>query len=207
MSANKRLNTSYTLTTINNSDSVTLDTSLVTVTGNLVVLGVQTVVESTTTTVVDPTITLNQGETGSGVTGVYSGIEVDRGLATDVQIRWNESTKTWQIGDQYGYYSNIAYTSGSGAASTLSTDPNPSISGNLNTWNYAIYSNTQPVVYFNDNIAVSTTSVAPTAITNNVVVYGSDVSGGGSGLYTATASGNNELATKSAAIKYSIIFG
>lgn len=207
MSANKRLNTSYTLTTINSSDSVTFNTSLVTVTGNLVVLGAQTAIETQNTTIWDNIITLNAGLSPNVSPTLNAGLEVDRGTMANVALRWNESTKTWQITDQFGLYSNISYTSGSGSAATLATDPAPSVSANLNMWNYSIYSNTQPVVYFNDNIAVSTTSVAPTAITNNVVVYGSEVSGGGSGLYTATASGNNELATKSAAIKYSIIFG
>jgi len=203
----KRLNTSYTIQTVNNTDIVTLDTSRVTITGNLDVLGVTTYIESTTTQVKDPTIQLNQGETGAGVTAGSAGIEVDRGSLADVQLRWNETVKAWQISNDGSTYSNISYTSGSGFSSSVSTDPNPSFSANLNMWNYAIYSNTQPVVYFGDNVSISTTNVAPSAITNNVVVYASTVSGGGSGLYTSTTNGANELATKSAAIKYSIIFG
>jgi hypothetical protein len=208
MSANKRLNTGYTLTTINDTDTVTFNTSQVTVTGNLVVLGSQTAIETTNTTIWDNIITLNGGLSPGIAPTLNAGIEVDRGTMANVTLRWNEGVKTWQIADQFGVYANIAYTySGSGAASSLLSDPNPSVSANLNMWNYAIYSNTQPVVYFGDNVAVSTTSVAPSAITNNVVVYASTVSGGGSGLYTASTGGNNELATKSAAIKYSIIFG
>lgn len=198
MAATKRLNSSYTLATINPADTVTLDTSLVTVTGNLVVLGVQTVVESTTTTVVDPIITLNQGESGTGVTSVYAGIEVDRGLATDVQLRWNETLRTWQVSNTAGTFANIG---------GLTTDTAPSLSGNLDVKNFQIYNSLNSVVHFNDNVAIATTGVAPGAISNNVVVYASTVSGGGSGLYTASTNGNNELATKSAAIKYSIIFG
>ena len=207
MSANKRLNTSYTLTTVNSSDSVTLNTSLVTVTGNLVVLGAQTAIETNNTTLKDNIIVLNDGEVGAGVTAGSSGVLVSRGTLTNVGLRWSETVKSWQIADQWGFYSNISFTSGSGASTTLATDPAPSVSANLNMWNYAIYSNAQPVVYFNDNVAISTTSVAPSAITDNVVVYASTVSGGGSGLYTSTTLGANELATKSAAIKYSIIFG
>ena len=198
MATTKRINGNYKLQTINSSDTVTLDTSLVTITGNLVVLGVQTVVESTTTQVVDPIITLNQGETGSGVTSGYAGIEIERGLATDVQLRWNESLKTWQVSGSTGTFSNIG---------GLSTDATPSLSGNLDVKNYQIYNSLNSVVYFNDNVAIATTNVEPSSITNNVVVYASTVSGGGSGLYTASTNGNNELATKSAAIKYSIIFG
>ena len=203
----KRLNTSYTIQTVNNTDIVTLDTSKVTITGNLDVLGVTTYIESTTTQVKDPIMQLNQGETGSGVTSGSAGIEVDRGTATyDVQLIWSETFKRWQISDHYGVYSNISATTGS-FYPTLGADPAPLISGNLNLQSYALWSNTSPVLYHNGNLAISTTSVAPNAIANNVVVYASTVSGGGSGLYTRTSSGANELATKSAAIKYSIIFG
>ena len=66
MSANKRLNTSYTLTTVNNTDTVTFNTSLVTITGNLNVLGAQTAIETANTLLKDNIIVLNDGETGNG---------------------------------------------------------------------------------------------------------------------------------------------
>jgi len=209
MATTKRLSGDYTIATPTDG-TITLNTGslagTVVVTGNLVVQGVQTIVESTTTQVVDPTITLNQGESGTGVTSGYAGIEVDRGLATDVQLRWNESFKKWQISDQAGSFANIAASTGTFLAS-VSEDLAPALGGSLDAKNFGIYNSLNSVVYFNDNVAIATTSVAPTAITNNVVVYASTVSGGGSGLYTASTNGNNELATKSAAIKYSIIFG
>jgi len=209
MATTKRLSGNYTVATPTNG-TITLDTGslagTVVVTGNLVVQGVQTVVESTTTQVVDPTITLNQGESGTGVTAGYAGIEVDRGLGTDVQLRWNEAFLKWQVSDQTGAFANIA-ASTSTFLLQVADDTTPSLGGNLDIQNYQIYNSQGAVVQFNNNLAIATTSVAPTAIANNVVVYSSTVSGGGSGLYTSTASGNNELATKSAAIKYSIIFG
>lgn len=209
MATTKRLSGDYTIATPTDG-TITLNTGslagTVVVTGNLVVQGVQTIVESTTTQVVDPTITLNQGELGTGVTSGYAGIEVDRGLATDVQLRWNESFKKWQVSDQSGSFANIAASTGTFLAS-VSEDLAPELGGSLDTKNFAMYNSTDSVVYFNDNVAIATTSVAPTAISNNVVVYASTVTGGGSGLYTASTNGNNELATKSAAIKYSIIFG
>jgi hypothetical protein len=209
MATTKRLSGNYTVATPTNG-TITLDTGslagTVVVTGNLVVQGVQTVVESTTTQVVDPTITLNQGESGTGVTAGYAGIEVDRGLGTDVQLRWNEAFLKWQVSDQTGAFANIAASTGTFLLQ-VADDTTPSLGGNLDIQNYQIYNSQGAVVQFNNNLAIATTSVAPTAIANNVVVYSSTVSGGGSGLYTSTASGNNELATKSAAIKYSIIFG
>ena len=51
----------------------------VVVTGNLNVLGTYTTIESTVTTITDPVITLNEGDTGSGVSFNFSGIEINRG--------------------------------------------------------------------------------------------------------------------------------
>lgn len=70
---------------------ITLDTGNeigdVVITGDLVVQGQSTVVETTNMTIEDNIIILNQGETASGITrGGQAGIEVERG--TDVNGRW-----------------------------------------------------------------------------------------------------------------------
>ena len=212
MAQNTRINTSYTLKTINASDSVTLDTSLVTVTGNLIVLGSQAAISTTNTTLFDNIITLNAGLSPSIAPTLNAGIEIDRGTQTNVQLRWNETVKSWQVTNDGTTYANIATIAGGISPSlpsltSVSQDTAPALGGNLDVQNYQVYSSTSAYVRINDNVAIATTTVAPTAVTNNVVVYASTVSGGGSGLYTSTSSGNNELATKSAAVKYSIIFG
>lgn len=207
MAAIKRLNTSYTLTTINSSDSVTLNTSLVTITGNLTVLGTQAAINTANTTLYDNIITLNAGLAPNTAPTLNAGIEVDRGSAANVSLRWNETTKTWQVTDQFGTYANIASTNGFFLAN-ISQDTAPALGGNLDTKNNQIYNSLGSVVTFSDNVAIITTGVTPSAIASTTVVYASTPSGGGSGLYTTTLStGSNELATKSAAIKYSIIFG
>ena len=48
--------------------------------------------------IADNIITLNNGETGSGVTGVYSGIEIDRGLSPNSYLRYNETDDLWHYG-------------------------------------------------------------------------------------------------------------
>lgn len=53
-----------------------------TISGNLTVSGTTTSVSTTNTTVADALITLNQGETGNGITGNIAGFEVDRGEDT-----------------------------------------------------------------------------------------------------------------------------
>jgi hypothetical protein len=68
------------------------------VTGNLVVVGEQLTVQATDLNVEDNIIILNYGETGSGVTLRYSGIQVDRGSAAAASIVYDEVTDTWLIG-------------------------------------------------------------------------------------------------------------
>lgn len=77
---------------------IILDTGLVTgtttVTGNLVVLGTQTTVNSTDLNLKDNILTLNDGETGSGITLGSSGIQIDRGSKPDAKMVFDE-TITW----------------------------------------------------------------------------------------------------------------
>lgn len=67
------------------------------VTGDLTVLGTTTVVESTVVSITDNIITLNSGETGSGVTAITSGISIDRGTSPSSSLVWNESTGSWEF--------------------------------------------------------------------------------------------------------------
>jgi hypothetical protein len=61
------------------------------ITGDLVVEGKQTTVESETATIKDNIIVLNAGESGNGVTLNTSGIEIDRGNLIDASFLFNES--------------------------------------------------------------------------------------------------------------------
>lgn len=80
---------------VQDGGQVTLNTGIrtgtVRVTGNLLVQGTTTTVQSETMTVKDNIIVLNSGEIGSTVTLGTSGIQVDRGSAADAQILWDES--------------------------------------------------------------------------------------------------------------------
>lgn len=86
-----RVNGDYNIKTSDGS-KIVLDvgTGDVRVLGNLVVDGEFLNVSVTDLDVEDNIITLNSGETGSGVTLDYSGIQIDRGLITGVQFLWNE---------------------------------------------------------------------------------------------------------------------
>jgi hypothetical protein len=191
MATIKNFNTSYTL----NGPQVT-------VTGNLIVLGNTTQVQSANTSILDNYITINDGETGNGVSvlGTTAGILVDRGTAANVYLRWNETTKTWQISDQTGgNFANII-------AGGLIADTNPTLSANLNTWNSAITSNVGSVI-FGSNIQINNSGTAPsTVITNATVVYAGSPGAGTSGIYVLNGSAaNQELVTKARAVGYSIL--
>jgi len=77
-----------------------------TLTGNLVVEGSHTTINSTTVTTVDNVILINSGELGNGVTSTYNsahtlpgaGIEIDRGTAIDYQIVFDETYKVLKVG-------------------------------------------------------------------------------------------------------------
>ena len=66
------------------------ETGTVELSGNLLVKGTTTTVESITTTIKDNIITLNSGETGAGITLNEAGIEIDRGQLTNAFFKYDE---------------------------------------------------------------------------------------------------------------------
>lgn len=84
------------------SGKITLDTGPegeVRVTGNLVVDGDTLTVSAENLEVSDNIITVNFGETGSGISHAsrLSGLEVDRGLLPDSYLVWNEVGTSWEF--------------------------------------------------------------------------------------------------------------
>jgi len=86
--------------------TITLDTGnqigQVIVTGDLLVQGNTTTVESETMTVKDNIIYLNYGETGSGVSLGTAGISIERGSQADVSLFFDETTDTFRFIDALG---------------------------------------------------------------------------------------------------------
>ena len=81
---------------VSSGNTITLDTGAgvgnVQVTGNITIAGTTTTVNSTDLELVDNLILLNKGETGAGVTENTSGIQIDRGTATDALLIFDEQT-------------------------------------------------------------------------------------------------------------------
>ncbi len=98
-----RINGDYNIKTPDGS-KIVLDvgTGDVRVVGNLVVDGEFLNVAVTNLDIKDNIITLNDGETGSGVTLDYSGLQIDRGLQPFTQFLWNENitVPNYRTGDR-----------------------------------------------------------------------------------------------------------
>jgi hypothetical protein len=82
-------------------------TGNVIVSGTLTVQGGVTTVNSTQVNIADNVITLNSDYTTAIAPTENAGIEVKRGNASDVGIRWNETSDYWELSDAAGTYSRI----------------------------------------------------------------------------------------------------
>jgi hypothetical protein len=206
MTVYKRANSDFVIT---NKASFPANTTIAThtlfVDGNLLVGGNTTMVYKTDMAVSDNIIVLNSGETGSGVTLGYAGIEVDRGLLPNTALRWDELTDRWQISIDGITYGNIVTSSGSGAFQ-IEIDTAPILGGPLQTNAYPILSGNSYPVSFDSNLAIKNTVTAPDTIAGYNVIYAQDPNTGGSGLYvTNTTVQNKELATQRRSIVYSLV--
>jgi hypothetical protein len=206
MAAVKNINSNYTIT--NKSTplaNVIVATHTMFVDGNLLVGGNTTQVTKTELSISDNTITLNKGEIGSGVTLGTAGVEVDRGSAANVSILWNESFDKWTLTTDGTTFGNISTSSGAGAVSIID-DLTPTLGGNLNVLARTIYSGNTAVVKFDNNLAIATTSVNPTAISNYNILTAKTPEQGGSGLYTTNnTNATREVASTRKAIVYSLV--
>lgn len=184
MSTVKRLTGDYIIDTIGTTANVTVDTHTLKVLGNLEVYGNSVTITSANLSVTDNFITLNEGETGAGVSLIHSGFYIDRGTLANVGIRWNESVDRWQATENGSTWSFILQSNVGGTGITrVHDDTLPSLGGNLNIWNRSIYANVA-----------------------NVVVYANTVGSGQTGLFVNTSvSTNRELITKTKSIVYGLI--
>ena len=117
--AELKLNTTGGNVTLGDSSST------VTVTGDLVVSGAATTLNTATLSVEDNEITLNKNVTGTP--SANAGLRVERGDATDSQLIWNESADKWQVNNGTTTYdlahdSHAALTIGTNTETALSLD-------------------------------------------------------------------------------------
>lgn len=201
----KRVQGTYT---INATGGTTLD-SEVTVTGNLTVTGTTNSIETTNTRITDRIVEYNSGETGAGVTGRYSGIEIDRGSLDNALLVFDENTDTFNVSTDGGStYNTMLFN--------VADDLTPQLGAALDVNGFAITS-----VNTNEDIQLQpagTGRVAvdgalklndistPSAQTGATILYAKAAAGGGTGLHFVDGSTSDELVSKSKAIVYGLIF-
>lgn len=207
MSTTKRITGDYTIAATGN---VNID-------GNLIVSGTMTTVNSTDTEIADRLITLNKGELGAGVSGVYSGIEIDRGSESVVAIRWNESGDWWELTNDGSTYSAIQTASGSsGYLQAVVDDTTPQLGGNLDVNGKQITSASNGDVIItadgtgqlkiNKEMSLINQPTTPSAVSGYNKLYSATPAGGGTGLHFVNTTTSDELVSKTKAIVYSLIF-
>ena len=218
MSTHKRINGNYDITTLGASDVVTISSSAVTVTGNLTVSGTQTTVNSQDTDIQDRVIVLNKGESGAGVTGGTSGLEVDRGSSTNSRIVYDESNDKWSIDNGSGSLTPIASSAGGIGLENIVEDTTPQLGGSLDVNGESIVSASNGnVVIAPDGtgilhvdgsaVRLQNEGSDPTGQSGYTTVYSKVAGSGGTGLYTVTDTTTaDELVSKSKAVVFGIIF-
>ena len=201
-----RFNGHYTFQGVDATSNVVVNSHSLVVNGNLVVNGSTAAVDATNTVITDNIITLNKGETGNGVTAVYSGVEIDRGLAAKVSLRWNESLARWELTTDGSTY--VAISTGGTGLTAVRSDTAPQLGGNLDVLARTIFSSNNEIIKHDTNVSIKNTTVAPSYYSGYNVVYAQTPSGGGSGIFvTNSTTQQQELVTKSKALAFSIIFG
>jgi hypothetical protein len=164
--------------TIGLPDDVTVGGNL-TVTGDLIVSGNTTTLNTANLQVEDNFILLNSGV--SGAPNLNAGLEVERGSSTNVDIRWNESTDKWQFTNDGSIYRDI------GSGSVTVSDTAPASPDNGSVWFESDTAKT--FVYYDDGsssqwveigasgMAAFVSDSAPTNPINGQIWYESDTGG------------------------------
>ena len=106
--------------------SITLDTGPgvgnVVVTGNLLVQGDTLTISAENLNVKDNIITVNDGETNDGVTLRYAGLQVDRGVGTDVSFLYDELLGAWFLASGTADAGTFNYTNSKLKVTQIVTD-------------------------------------------------------------------------------------
>lgn len=190
------------------------DKAIVTIDGDLVVLGETTTVESTTLTVADNEIVLNDGETGNGITAGDAGIAIDRGTAPTVRLRYNDSVDYWEATDDGSVWYPLNPSLGS--TFELVNDLTPQLGGDLDVNGFTITSASNGdvtldadgtgQVILNHELSLEEQATDPAVTAGYNKLYAKDVGSGGSGLYTVNSQTSDELVSNTQAIIYALIF-
>ena len=197
-----------------------------TVSGNLTVSGTTTSINTETLTIDDNTIVLNNNATGAPVNGQHAGIEIERGSANNVALRWNETSDKWELTTDGSAYADIATESYAASLTPATLDAigdvtiTTATSGQFLKWNGTAWVNDAvPIISNIDDITGVTITAAAdkdflmyngTAWVDQPITLGTDTTGSyvtslvaGTGVTLTNNSG--ESATPTVAVDTTVI--
>ncbi|PNH00339.1 hypothetical protein TSOC_013844 [Tetrabaena socialis] len=182
--------------------SLTVNTDL-NVGGNLTVSGTTTTVNTQTVLIADNLIAINSTQTGTPLSTLVSGIEVNRGAASNYLFAFEEATALFKVGTSnslqavmtrddnlstgYPYYDallNKATTRSITIGDITNLSSSLTYSSNL-----AIYSSN--VAIYSSNVAIYSSNVAIAASNNSFTKVSSQWVANGSNIYFSTSNSSN----------------
>jgi hypothetical protein len=211
MPTNKRIDGDYVIVTLNSEDNVIIDTNTVKVFGNLDIEGNLTYINVNELNIQDPFIVLNASNTGSYSSN--SGVLTHETATNYAGIRYNSTVGEWQVStltDATGLTGSwLSLSTGNasavvpgGANTNIQFNDGGSFGGNAN---FAFDKSTNKVT-LKGPLALGNIATAPSAPSNAAALYNAVKGSGGTGVYVKSATVDDELVSKSAAIVFAIIF-
>ena len=188
-----------------------------TVSGNLTITGTTTTISATQTEIKDRVIVLNDGESGAGVTGRYSGLEIDRGSSDNALIVFDENDDTFKVSTDNGSTFDSILTGVGAGLTAVVQDTSPQLGGDLdiNSFNIVSAQSNEDIqlvpngtgrVTIASALKLNDLASAPASATGATLLYADTAAGGGTGVYFVDGSTSDELVSKSKAIVYGLIF-
>jgi hypothetical protein len=160
--------------------------------GNLYVSGTTVTINTQNMQVSDNLILINSGETGSGVTSIIAGIEVERGSLTNYQFIFNETYDTFRVGEI-------------GSLQAVATREDSPISSGITFWN-----NDTKQIYTSSNLTFVNSRLnvnGSLAVTGNTYISGLPSSSQSNVLFYNTSTGQITYGTASTGSVTSISAG
>ena len=216
MSYTQRFSNNYKLESIGGSGTVEIEATSLTVTGNLIVAGTSTEVNSTDLAITDKTIVLNKGELGAGVTSpVHSGIEIERGTATNVGLRYNDTSDAWELTNDGATWANVLSGASVGILNVVE-DLSPQLGGPLDVNGQTITSasngdiiidpNGSGQLKINHEVSLQNQGSDPSSTASYNKLYAKTPGNGGSGVFFVNSTSSDELVSKTKAMVFALIF-
>jgi hypothetical protein len=202
MSAYKRIDGDYVITTINETDNVVVQAHTVKIEGNLDVIGNITYIESTDLEVTDPFITLAANNNG-GYSNVGILAQYNNSPNTFASVRFNVTQNRWEYSNDNSTFYTFSSASAAGANTYVQfNDGSGAFGANINLTFDKATSILAIAGYQNFKI----TGTTPSAPANGFALYANTTGSGGTGAFIKSADVDDELVSKAKAIVYSIIF-